>query len=340
MKMVQEKLERVEFIDIFRGIGILMMIMGHIGFGGEFDYFIHAFHMPMFFFISGYFYKQKDISIKKFIIQKSKTLLIPYITFGLFHYGIWCGINLIKDTPINLNPLLHLLFENTNELPIAGALWFLTSLFFVDITYFIMKKFIKNEVIISIFIFIIAILGCLAINILPFRLPWALDTAFVGIGLYHIAQLMKIHMRNKYIYTLFHMRWFQCLFWGVVCCILIFTNGYINMRIGRYSIIPLFWINAIMAILIGWNISRFIEKISVKCSILKMTSLWLKNVGKNSIIYVCLNQLVIYVYNIFANYILIPQIVNKIIELILVMFILYICDLIIRNTKLKIIIGR
>ena len=107
-----------------------------------------------------------------------------------------------------------------------------------------------------------------------------------------------------------------------------------------YSIIPLFWVNAIMAILIGWNISRFIEKISIKCSILKMTSLWLKNVGKNSIVYVCLNQIVIYLYNIVANYILIPKMVDKIIRLILVMFILYICDLIIRNTKLKIIIGR
>lgn len=164
-----------------------------------------------------------------------------------------------------------------------------------------MKKFIKNEIIISIFVFIIATLGCIATNILPFRLPWALDTAFVGIGLYHIAQLMKIHMENKYIYNLFHMKWFQCLLFGIVCCILIFTNGYINMRIGMYSIIPLFWINAIMAILIGWNISRFIEKISAKSSIVKIISLWLKNVGKNSIIYVCLNQIVISVYNIFAN---------------------------------------
>jgi fucose 4-O-acetylase-like acetyltransferase len=41
---------RIFFIDIFRGIGIILMIMGHIYFGVRFDKFIHAFHMPMFFF--------------------------------------------------------------------------------------------------------------------------------------------------------------------------------------------------------------------------------------------------------------------------------------------------
>ena len=39
---------RDETIDILRALGILLMVMGHIGFGGAFDKFIHAFHMPMF----------------------------------------------------------------------------------------------------------------------------------------------------------------------------------------------------------------------------------------------------------------------------------------------------
>lgn len=39
------QLERKEHIDIFRGLGIILMIMGHIGFGGAFNHFIHAFHM-------------------------------------------------------------------------------------------------------------------------------------------------------------------------------------------------------------------------------------------------------------------------------------------------------
>lgn len=52
--MIESNNKRVEYFDIFRGLGIILMIMGHIGFGRYFDYFIHAFHMPMFFFAGGH----------------------------------------------------------------------------------------------------------------------------------------------------------------------------------------------------------------------------------------------------------------------------------------------
>lgn len=48
------KIERVEYIDIFRGAGIVLMIMGHIGFGNCFDYLILAFHSKC--LVSGGFY--------------------------------------------------------------------------------------------------------------------------------------------------------------------------------------------------------------------------------------------------------------------------------------------
>lgn len=48
---------RIEYIDVFRSMGIILMIMGHIGFGKNFNHFIFAFHMPMFFFISGMFFQ-------------------------------------------------------------------------------------------------------------------------------------------------------------------------------------------------------------------------------------------------------------------------------------------
>ena len=47
---------RNDSIDIFRCFGILLMILWHIGFGDLFDHYIHAFHMPMFFVVSGMFF--------------------------------------------------------------------------------------------------------------------------------------------------------------------------------------------------------------------------------------------------------------------------------------------
>jgi fucose 4-O-acetylase-like acetyltransferase len=77
-----EERRRIEYLDIFRGIGIILMVMGHIGFTGHFDYFIHAFHMPMFFFVAGYFFNEQ-VEARFFILSKIKTILIPYVSFGI-----------------------------------------------------------------------------------------------------------------------------------------------------------------------------------------------------------------------------------------------------------------
>ena len=63
--------KRLTYMDIFRGMGIILMIMGHVGFGKVFDHFIHAFHMPMFFFISGFFYNRNK-TFGVFIKNKAK----------------------------------------------------------------------------------------------------------------------------------------------------------------------------------------------------------------------------------------------------------------------------
>lgn len=69
-------------MDVFRGLGILLMVMGHIGFGGAFDKFIHAFHMPMFFFVSGYFYRKKDLAVREYFAKKKTVIVIAVYLDG------------------------------------------------------------------------------------------------------------------------------------------------------------------------------------------------------------------------------------------------------------------
>ena len=45
--------QRDAVLDAMRGIGIVLMVVGHSGFGGS-D-FIYLFHMALFFMLSGYF---------------------------------------------------------------------------------------------------------------------------------------------------------------------------------------------------------------------------------------------------------------------------------------------
>lgn len=79
---------RLEEIDVLKGLGILIMVAGHVGFGNCFDFAIHPFNMPLFFIVSGYLYRCK-VNDSSFVKRRVKSLLIPYILFGLVfaYYG-------------------------------------------------------------------------------------------------------------------------------------------------------------------------------------------------------------------------------------------------------------
>lgn len=54
-------LKRLRYIDVGRGIGMMLVVLGHtVNPGSLLWKAIFAFHMPLFFMLSGYLYKQRD----------------------------------------------------------------------------------------------------------------------------------------------------------------------------------------------------------------------------------------------------------------------------------------
>ena len=49
--------EKLLWIDIVKGIGIISVVVGHI----FYTPYIYAFHMPLFFIIGGFLFSQKEI---------------------------------------------------------------------------------------------------------------------------------------------------------------------------------------------------------------------------------------------------------------------------------------
>lgn len=330
---------RLDYMDLFKGLGIILMIMGHIGFGDTFDFFIHAFHMPLFFFASGFFFSKKSSDQLKtvdYIKRKCKTLIVPYCFFGLFHFLILC---ITQRTGKVWKSLVHLLFINTTALPIAGALWFLTAIFFTNVIYFLLDRYISDNRLRTVLIIILSLFGNIAPKILPFRLPYALDISFVGIGLFHIAYTLKQHMENKHIGKMFKLNKAIWLISAILVTVLIFVNGYVNMRTGLYAIIPLFWVNAIGACVVGINLSEYLEEFKINGKSLPLIQ-FLKRIGKNSIVYLCLNQIVLIVIRNMLEPFGIPRGFLQIAILILGLVVLYVCDLLINGTKLRVLIGK
>ena len=67
---------RLTVFDILKGIGILLVIICHT-FMKEIGPYITAFHMPLFFIVAGYFYKQNPFNVH--LRKDFRRLVIPYL---------------------------------------------------------------------------------------------------------------------------------------------------------------------------------------------------------------------------------------------------------------------
>jgi fucose 4-O-acetylase-like acetyltransferase len=77
---------RIFWIDFAKVLGIIMVVMGHMQLEENIINIIFSFHMPLFFFLSGFIDKNRNI--KQTVGIAIKTLLIPYcLLLQLIIYG-------------------------------------------------------------------------------------------------------------------------------------------------------------------------------------------------------------------------------------------------------------
>ena len=80
-------MKRLKYFDTVKGIGILLVVLGHATFVNErLLTFIFSFHMPLFFIVSGMLTAYKDGSgstLRDVFYRKLKTIIIPYLCFSI-----------------------------------------------------------------------------------------------------------------------------------------------------------------------------------------------------------------------------------------------------------------
>ncbi|KAF1296771.1 hypothetical protein BAU15_08990 [Enterococcus sp. JM4C] len=67
-------------IDALKGVGIFLVVLGHIpDLSGEIYKYIYSFHMPLFLFCSGYLlYGKSTVDLKKYSLASFKKIMIPF----------------------------------------------------------------------------------------------------------------------------------------------------------------------------------------------------------------------------------------------------------------------
>jgi acyltransferase len=194
---------RLHWIDTLKGIGIILVVLAHYSLPIAFDTYIFSFHMPLFFFISGFLFDfgKYAESASTFVKERFKSLIVPYFCFAVITC-IFCFLLDELYTPeitsikffenSMLHGTSHILVAFGPAISYNPPLWFLTCLFVTELLFYGLAKEYYGEPRRLVFWLIIAgVTGYLYPAYVPFRIPWNIDVALVAIVFYGAGNLFR-----------------------------------------------------------------------------------------------------------------------------------------------------
>ena len=274
--------KRLEYIDFIKGFGIFLVVLGHATLPRS--PYIYSFHVPLFFFISGYFFKDKPVLEN--LKSKLKRIYFPFVISNVLTWLFFVTIDLLKGVPAGKQSYIDLLRTIAgidSSVPQNGPLWFLLCLFSLSVM-FILITLIKTEYLRLIIVLALSVSGYFlsrAVSDLPFKIETAMMMApffyagnvfgrygfsdridkFSGIAVFNISVLLSYlnYVTNSYNLKLSGIERISVL-----------ENSYGNVF--------LFYFSALCAIIFITVISKKIIRISA-----------VNYLGKNSLIILCLH---------------------------------------------------
>ena len=236
-----------ESIDIAKGIGMICLVLGHLFIIGSDSFkMIFAFHMPLFFFLSGFLFIPSKYPPKVFFQKKIGKLALTYLLFviigTIFHSVFY---------EIHPKGIIYSVFYR-GEPYVASALWFITVLAIIWTICFIVPGILENRqnrwlrLIITVSV---CILASYLLSILPERIlhyiPLKLESLPLSYLFFYIGyfcQSMEIKKPKRYLLT---------LMWGGILLIMCaLSNGAVDLRQNMMGNPLLFMAGAVSGIVV------------------------------------------------------------------------------------------
>ena len=189
--------KRLDYNDFAKSIGMLTILWGHIRLSGWSNEFVYAWHIPLFFFLSGMvFNKNKYADFKTFCMKKVKSLLVPYTIFSILTWGVWAVFTFVYHTNVESYwmPLAQtFIAQGSGGFLVHNVpLWFVTCLFVMEIVYYFIANWNKACIILMSFCMavgsycMITYVDCIDVTLLP----WNLEVVFLGMPFYSIGHFV------------------------------------------------------------------------------------------------------------------------------------------------------
>ncbi len=284
---------RVEWIDITKGIAMLCVVAGHLG-NSNVNHVVYGFHLTVFFLLSGYTLKEVTFN-SYYISNKFNRIMKPYFytCFFVLLFDLINSIVIYHDAKITTltsiigRDLLRSFFASgtittfgTIELGSRiGAIWFLPALFFAiilvqwSIYQFSSSK--KQYIILSI------IYVCSYVSAKFLWLPFSIQSG----GMCAIFLLVGRDIKKYKIMKRLNHWHYIVMF---LIAILGMNKGYTNIYYVSCNVPDIFLsliVTLSMSILL-FNIAQKVEKFIGIISFVKQGLLY---IGQNSILYLCVH---------------------------------------------------
>ena len=270
--------ERLEYVDILKGIGILLVIFSHSGAENEETMvYVGGVFIPLFFVVSGYTYKHRDQPFLMLMKKKARRLLLPYFFFSTILLLLYKRFSLLDVIGVFYSRYCLYPYNNTDNLYLMGGgnppLWFLTSMLTAFIPFYFLMKYPSRTKWLLLFYTLFTFL-C---QYLPILLPWSIDTAclqasFIYIGVI-FRQDFRLLNRPSYLYLLVFIAF-------VIVCTF---NGVLNVSVREYgSSFLLYFLTGVLGTLFLLWLSQKLES--------SFTGSLLAGIGRHSLVIFCVQM--------------------------------------------------
>lgn len=240
--------KRIEYLDIAKAIGVAFVLLGHTGIPEVLRAAIYSFHMPLFFAVSGIWFKSQSHSAT--LKKSAARCLRPYIIFSL----VFASLNLIvfHDRELAEKNIYDIFLGRGT----CNVLWFLFSLFIVENIYQIVVHYAKKPLTVT----FLLMAAALAFKIVGIKNYWFILSSLEALFFYSLGHTV---LRPENIKKIFSIKYFivflitDVLMFGI--CYKIYPNR-LDLSDASLGFFPVSLVMAVVGILLIFMVSEWISK--------------------------------------------------------------------------------
>lgn len=197
METEKIKKPRLHYVDFMKGVCIILIVGIHVSpdmYPGRVNDMLQAFRVPLYYFLSGLFFKTYD-GFGDFARRKTNNIIVPFAFFYLaacaLAFILCAGLHFDQKGLIGDTFRWQYIFDplTEREYHYSVALWFLLSLFEVNLIYYCIC-FMKREWARAGAVLLLSFGGWL-LSLEKIQLPLMLDTALLGLPFFWLGTWMK-----------------------------------------------------------------------------------------------------------------------------------------------------